>query len=188
VNDQRSVIIHIGGVYASRDGAVVKTLLGSCIAACVWDLEAGVGGMNHFMLPAPTHGDGGGLLSRFGVHAMELLIGQVQKLGGDRRRLQAKVFGGGHVLQLADTAASIPAQNIRFIKGFMTSERIPLAAEDLGGTLARQVMFHTDNGKAFVRRLPGTSLFRTGAAAERPLQRDAHAAVQHGGEITLFDD
>jgi len=92
------------------------------------------------------------------------------------------------VLQMAETAASVPAQNIRFIKGFMASERIPVAAEDLGGTLARQVIFHTDSGKAFVRRLPGSGLFQTATATERQHQRDAHTALQHGGEITLFDD
>jgi len=186
VNDTRDVTIYIGGVFASRDGAVVRTLLGSCIAACVWDPRSGVGGMNHFMLPAPSNSDGSEGLSRYGVHAMELLVGEIQKLGGDRRRLQAKIFGGGHVLQMAECAASVPAQNIRFIRGFIASERIPLIAEDLGGTTARQVVFHTDSGKAFVKRLLGS--VHVQAAAEQEHQREAQRALQRAGEITLFDE
>jgi chemotaxis protein CheD len=186
VSDRRDVTIYIGGIFASRDGAVVRTLLGSCIAACVWDPAAGVGGMNHFMLPMPTNGDVGQGLSRYGVHAMELLVGQVQKLGGDRRRLQAKLFGGGHVLQMADSASSVPTQNIQFIKRFVTSENIPVIAEDLGGRSARQVVFHTDSGKAFVKRLPGTGLVQ--AAVEQDHQRQAQIALARAGEVTLFDD
>jgi chemotaxis receptor (MCP) glutamine deamidase CheD len=186
VNESNGVTIYIGGVFASRDGEVVKTLLGSCIAACVWDPESGIGGMNHFMLPAPANGDAAGTLTRFGVHAMELLICQIQKLGGERHRFQAKVFGGGHVLQIAETAASVPAQNIRFIKRFMASEGIPIVSEDLGGTKARQIVFHTDSGKALLKRLPGAGLFQV--VVEQEHEREAQQTLQRSGEITLFDD
>ena len=179
------VTIFIGGVFASRTGEVVKTLLGSCIAACLWDPIAHVGGMNHFMLPSGSNGDQGGL-TRFGVHAMELLIGEVQKRGGDRFRLQAKVFGGGHVLQGVDAANSVPAENIRFIKRFLLAENIPIVAEDLGGRLARQVFFYTDTGKAKVKRLPTTQVVQV--AVERDHQREAQQALQRTGEITLFED
>ena len=101
--------IYVGGVFASRDAAVVRTLLGSCIAACLWDPRSGVGGMNHFMLPRPANGVAEADPSRFGVHAMELLIGKIQRLGGDRRTLQAKVFGGGHVLKIGGSGARVPA-------------------------------------------------------------------------------
>jgi chemotaxis receptor (MCP) glutamine deamidase CheD len=181
------VIIYIGGVFASRDGAVVKTLLGSCIATCLWDPQNGVGGMNHFMLPRPANGDSAGDLSRFGVHAMELLIGRIQRLGGDRRRLQAKLFGGGHVLQMAGAGASVPEQNIRFIRHFMADEGIPVVARDLGGTAARQVMFHTDSGKALLKRLPATQdLARI--EVERAHQREAGRIQAQTGAVTLFDD
>src|ERR1700687_6239397 len=86
----------------NKDMALV-TVLGSCVSACLRDRESGIGGMNHFMLPdegklVGTHGNisAGG---RYGVHAMELLINQILKLGGRRDRLEAKGFGGGNVLQ-----------------------------------------------------------------------------------------
>jgi chemotaxis receptor (MCP) glutamine deamidase CheD len=181
-----AVTIYIGGVFVSRDAAVVKTLLGSCIAACLWDPLRGVGGMNHFMLPRPANGDGGHDLARFGVHAMELLIGKIQRLGGDRRTMQAKIFGGGHVLQIVGSGAAVPEQNIRFIRHFMTQEGIPVVAEDLGGTAARQVIFHTDSGKALLKRLPATQLPRL--ATEQAHQREAEAIQAKVGDVTLFDD
>jgi chemotaxis protein CheD len=178
------VVIYIGGVFASRDGAIVKTLLGSCIATCLWDPRNGVGGMNHFMLPRPANGEAEGDLSRFGVHAMELLIGRIQRLGGDRRTLQAKLFGGGHVLQMA--GMSVPEQNIRFIRHFMANEGIPVVARDLGGTAARQVIFHTASGKALMRRLPATQCPRV--ETEEAHQREAAHIQAQAGDITLFDD
>jgi chemotaxis receptor (MCP) glutamine deamidase CheD len=183
---REQVTIYVGGVFASREGAVVKTLLGSCISACLWDPQRGIGGMNHFMLPMPMNGGAMEDLPRFGVHAMELLIGEIQKLGGERRRVQGKLFGGGHVLQVPASIGCVPAQNIQFIRRFMAAEGIPVAAEDLGGSQARQIAFHTDTGRAFVKRLAGSGLFQM--AAEQEHQRVAERAVAAAGEITLFDD
>ncbi len=180
------VVIYIGGVFASRDGAVVRTLLGSCIATCLWDPRSGVGGMNHFLLPEPTNGDGQGDLSRFGIHAMELLIGKIQRLGGDRRTVQAKVFGGGHVLQMKETGVGVPERNIRFIRQFMADENIPVVAEDVGGTAARQVVFHTQSGKALLKRLPSTQFPQL--EVERAHQREAARIQAKNGDVTLFDD
>ncbi len=180
------VTIYIGGVFASRDGAMVRTLLGSCVAACLWDPQSGVGGMNHFMLPRPANGDAGDDLARFGVHAMELLIGKIQRLGGDRRTVQAKVFGGGHVLQIAGVGGSVPEQNIRFVRRFLNEEEIPVVAEDLGGEQARQVIFRTDSGRAWLKRLPASRVPRI--ETERSHQREAAHIQAKAGDITLFDD
>jgi chemotaxis receptor (MCP) glutamine deamidase CheD len=180
------VVIYIGGVHVSRTGEAVRTLLGSCIAACLWDPRGRVGGMNHFLLPAPASREGEDGLSRFGVHAMELLVGEIQKAGGERRRLQAKVFGGGHVLQTSRGVGSVPEQNVSFVRRFLAEEGIPVAAQDLGGTCARQVVFHTDTGRAFVKRLAGTGLFQT--TVEQEHQRVAERELGGVGEITLFDD
>jgi len=106
------VTIHIGGVYASERPTIIKTLLGSCVAVCLHDPERAVGGMNHFMLP---RGDGDDAeAGRFGVHAMDLLIGAIMKAGGDRRRLVAKVFGGAHVLEISGSVVDVPRRNIDF--------------------------------------------------------------------------
>lgn len=180
------VTIHIGGVFATREPTVIKTLLGSCIAACLRDPVAGIGGMNHFMLPSTLNGDADGNLSRFGVHAMELLIGQIQKLGGERARVHAKVFGGGHVLQIAESVNGVPQQNIRFIRDFLRTEGIPLLAHDLGGRVARHVLFDTGSGKVRMKRLSGATRLMT--VAEQDHEAQAERETKQYGEITLFDD
>ena len=170
-----SVTISIGGVYASGQPMVIKTLLGSCIAVCLHDAERGVGGMNHFMLPR-GNGDGGDA-GRFGVHAMDLLIGAIMKAGGDRRRLVAKVFGGANVLDVPGPVVDVPRQNVEFIRTFLKEEEIPVVSADVGGRYARHVHFHTQDGRAFVKRV------RRVRAEEQPR---AAPAVKYG-EITLFE-
>jgi chemotaxis protein CheD len=154
---------------------VVKTLLGSCIAVCLHDAVRGVGGMNHFMLPW-GNGDGDDA-GRFGVHAMDLLIGAIMKAGGDRRRLVAKVFGGANVLDVQGPVVDVPRQNVEFIRAFLNEEEIPVVSADVGGRYARHVHFHTHDGRAFVKRV------RRIRAEEQPR---AAPAVKYG-EITLFE-
>ena len=173
------IVLPIGGVYASRQPMVVKTLLGSCIAVCLHDRVASVGGMNHFMLP--SGGGAGEDAGRFGVHAMDLLIGAIMKAGGDRRRFGAKVFGGANVLDIGGTTGDIGRQNIEFIQAFLRDEGIPLLNSDVGGHVARQVHFHTKTGRAFVKRVPRV---RPDLLAEERKQRSAPAAY---GRITLFE-
>lgn len=180
------VTIHIGGVVATREPTIIKTLLGSCIAACLRDPVASVGGMNHFMLPATSNDDAEANLSRFGVHAMELLIGEIQKMGGQRSRLEAKVFGGGHVLQIAESVNGVPQQNIRFIHGFLRAEGIPLLAHDLGGRSARYILFDTGSGKVRLKRLRSVTGLAT--VVEKEHEAQAQQEIQRYGEITLFDE
>src|SRR6201999_4099775 len=95
-----------GGFHAADEPTVIRTVLGSCVAACVFDAEAGVGGMNHFMLPDGCDEDW--VPTRFGTYAMQALVANVIALGGRRERLVAKVFGGAHVLRGDDVSRRIP--------------------------------------------------------------------------------
>jgi chemotaxis protein CheD len=186
-DDRPEVTIHIGQVYATPEPTVIKTILGSCIAVCLLDPVASVGGMNHFMLPAPSGGSEDRVdRSQFGIHAMDLLIGGIQKAGGDRRRFQAKLFGGAHVLRLGGNGRSVPEQNIEFIEAFMRTERIAVASRDLGGYLPRRIHFHTDTGKVFVKRL-GQHVLRETRTEEREAMRVLAQEGPRFGEITLFD-
>jgi chemotaxis protein CheD len=108
--------------------------------------------MIHFMLPCNQTADV--QCATYGVHAMELLINEIMKLGGDRRRLTAKIFGGGDVLgnRVTDNpGVTIGEQNIQFALGFLEKDRIPVIAKDLGGVMGRQIQFLTHTGQAFVR-------------------------------------
>ncbi len=144
--------IIVGEVKASDEPLRVTTLLGSCVAVCLYDSKTCIGGMNHFMLPCNHTADV--QCATYGVHAMELLINEIMKLGGDRRRLTAKIFGGGDVLgkRVTDNPGmTIGEQNIQFAVGFLEKDRIPVIAKDLGGMTGRQVQFLTHTGQAFVR-------------------------------------
>lgn len=178
-------VIHMGEFHAAASPIMIRTLLGSCIAACLWDPFARVGGMNHFLLPYPVGSQSGDDSARFGVHAMELLVGKLQGLGAQRGRLIGKLFGGGHVLGMPDTEQSVPRRNIRFIEEFMAVEGIPVASSDLGGIHGRVVIFSTATGKAYVRRM--SSMPRETRREERIQRRLAPPAPQYG-EVTLFTD
>lgn len=183
--DVKRTIIYIGGVFASRQPAAVSTVLGSCVSACLFDSQAKVGGMNHFMLPDGEEGD---LPTRYGVHAMEMLINQIMKLGGDRRRFQAKVFGGGHVLRIRSSAITVPEKNKRFIKEFLATENIPIVGQRLGGTNPLQVYFYTHTGQAFAKPLGAETVEKVATAETRYLEveRDKQQSQPPAGDVTLF--
>jgi chemotaxis protein CheD len=122
---------------------VLTTILGSCIAACIRDPKAGVGGMNHFLLPEGSGADRDAL--RFGVNAMELLINSLIKLGGRRENFEAKLFGGANVLaQLSD----VGTRNATFAKQYLVNEGIPLVGGDMGGASPRRIQFWPLTGRA----------------------------------------
>ena len=172
------ITIYSGGVHATEHSTIIKTLLGSCIAVCLHDPVRAVGGMNHFMLPR-GHGDGDEA-ARFGVHAMDRLIGATMKAGGDRRRLVAKVFGGASVLDFQGSAVSVGRRNIDFINRFLDEEGIRVQSADVGGRYPRHVRFHTETGRAFVKRVLRLS---PRLLAE---ERVAPPPVAYGG-VTLFE-
>jgi chemotaxis protein CheD len=121
----------------------ISTILGSCVAVCLHDPQARIGGMNHILLPD----DGGGRLGAvsFGASDMERLMNALLKRGAERSRLQAKVFGGAAIVAgLSD----IGARNATFVRSFLSSEGIPTLSENTGGDRARQIRFWPESGRA----------------------------------------
>lgn len=177
------VTIHIGGLRASREPLVIDTVLGSCIAVCMYDPVVGIGGMNHFML-AEGDDPSNPNCTRFGVHAMELLIQQLMRMGAHRRRFQAKVFGGGHVLGIGGRMGEIPRGNIEFVRRFLSIEQIPIASEDVGGNQPRRVLFFTQTSRAFVRYLGTGAAERT--AHEEMIYLNNLKRERTDGDIELF--
>jgi chemotaxis receptor (MCP) glutamine deamidase CheD len=175
------VILYAGDVAASRLPVVMDTLLGSCVAVCLFDQVLRAGGMNHILLPNARAGEKN---PRCGVHAMELLINELMKLGGDRRKFVAKAFGGANVLQ-GMSLPPIGDENARFVREFLAVEKIPLVAERLGGTTAVHLCFQTDTGRATVHSVDGSSLPRI-LDAESAYGRSTSLGKSYSGEITLF--
>jgi chemotaxis protein CheD len=127
---------HVSG----EPSEVLTTILGSCIAACIRDPVARIGGMNHFLLPGEAGEDG----LRYGVNAMELLVNELLKSGAKRNRLEAKIFGGAQVVKgLSD----VGSKNIAFAERYFRDEGIPLAGGSTGGFQARRVEFWPATGR-----------------------------------------
>ena len=145
-----------GDYYVTTHNELIVTTLGSCISACVRDRIYGIGGMNHFMLPTQMADYGSwkhprvSLANRYGSYAMENLINDILKNGGERNNLEIKVFGGGKILaQMTD----IGKRNIEFIEQYIETEGLSLAAKDVGNIYPRKVVYHPLSGKVRVRKL-----------------------------------
>jgi chemotaxis receptor (MCP) glutamine deamidase CheD len=180
--EEHSIIL--GDVVATRGPAVIKTLLGSCVAACIYDPETGVGGMNHFSLPGASDE---GTSARYGAHAMEMLVTAIMKKGGDRNRLHAKVFGGGKVLNVTAAQLNVGERNAEFVLKYLDAEGITVVAQDLGGTRGRLVRFRPHTGQAQAKPLAGRELPQV-VEREEQFGRDLQARVESppADDIVLF--
>jgi chemotaxis protein CheD len=131
-----------------------STILGSCVAACLWDPRAGVGGMNHFLLPFGSTAALGGSL-RYGANSMETLINGLIGQGANRRNLQAKLFGGA---TMSANLGGIGSDNARFAVDYLKNEDIPCVAADLGNIYARRVLFRPTTGQARMMTVRSTDV------------------------------
>lgn len=168
--------IHViqGEFHVSGDpGVVLTTVLGSCVAACLHDPVARVGGMNHFLLADDAGKGGDEEAVRYGAYAMEMLINGLLKLGASRLRLQAKLFGGARMFNgLSDVGAA----NASFARRFLAAEGISVIGDSLGGSAARRVEFWPESGRARQR---------LNVAAE-PAPAPRRPAPADLGEVELF--
>jgi chemotaxis protein CheD len=174
-----------GEYVASGDDVMLATLLGSCVAVCLFDAERHVGGMNHFLLPDSRSGRRDSEPARYGAYAMEMLINELLKLGARREQLQAKVFGGGNVVPGLERSG-IGDRNAAFALEYLERESVPVVAQDLLGDRPRRVNFFVRDGRALVRRLPpaqGVNVLAQERLYESRL-RDSPTA----GSVELFVD
>lgn len=161
----KRVVIYPGQLYVSNREVRISTLLGSCVAACLFDPVNRILGMNHFLLSNEVYrSDKNGSVSlsgRYGVQAMELLINKMMTFGAERKCLKAKAFGGASLKGFGTqppNGKSIGSANVSFIREFLANERIPLVAEDLGGTRGRTIYFVSVDHSVFVRKHDPVSL------------------------------
>jgi chemotaxis protein CheD len=146
------VYLHPGQLFASAGAATVTTVLGSCVAACLFDPKTRLGGMNHYLMPHWA-GDGESSL-RFGTVAMSALLERLLALGARREELRAKVFGGASVLGGASAKPGhLGEQNVDRALAFLRDAGVDLIARDTGGQHGRKLVFNTDGGAAWVKAL-----------------------------------
>jgi chemotaxis protein CheD len=184
------VIIYPGEFYVSPSD-VIATVLGSCISVCIKDTKTGIGGMNHFMLPGDVRSEDIFLSAsaKYGMFAMEQLINELLKRGGSQKHFQAKVFGGGHVLNFRKTDGNVPESNIDFVRAFLKMEQIEIVKEDVGGYTGRKVLFFPDTGKVLLKRLKSTvdsKIIEAEQAYKAKLFKEKEKLQVEGGELTLF--
>lgn len=160
LSDKKVITIYSGSYFVSKDPEVViHTLLGSCIAICLFDTVNSIGGMNHFMLPQqspytnqPLEPDSKS--GWFGLTSMESMTEQILKLGGSFSNLKAKVFGGGQVVEnLAPFNINVSDANIEFSLNYLNEKKIPVIAKDVGGCFGRSVYYYLEDHSVLVQRL-----------------------------------
>lgn len=145
-----------GEYYVTTNDEAVVTVLGSCVSACIRDRIFGIGGMNHFMLPANKNDDVSvssmSNAARYGNFAMEQMINDILKNGGVKENLEIKIFGGGRVLKNMATL-DIGNKNIDFVREYILAEHLKLISEDVGDVFPRKVMYFPMSGRAKVKKL-----------------------------------
>ncbi|KMW60671.1 Chemotaxis protein CheD [Candidatus Rhodobacter oscarellae] len=171
-------IIHIiqGQFHVSnRPGDVLATVLGSCVAACLYDPENKVGGMNHFLLPGSDPNAGSNV--KYGAHSMEMLINTLIRKGAMRNRIEAQLFGGGNVVK---GISRIGESNASFARKFVMDEGLKLTKTDLGGKTGRRVRFNCTTGFAKVQ------VFNVVEEQPQRPTRPAARPTKPVGEVELF--
>jgi len=149
------------------------TVLGSCIACCLFDSSSGIGGMNHFLLAEPQNGHGG-VDEHYGVYLMEVLINEMLACGASRTGLRAHLYGGAN---MHSGMARIGTANAKFAQQFLEHEQIPLVHASFGGTQARRVDFRASRGQARCRLVNDAT-----APTQQPMPRPDRSQ----GDVELF--
>ncbi|MCL1143046.1 chemoreceptor glutamine deamidase CheD [Shewanella gaetbuli] len=185
--DCEAVKILPGEYFATTQNTLIVTVLGSCVSVCLRDPVLGIAGMNHFLLPSDNCHQGGetSASARYGVYAMEILINHLLKLGANKSRLEAKVFGGGNVLE-GFTTVNVGERNAEFVQEYLTMERIPIIAADLLDIYPRKVYFFPETGKVLVKKIKkinNTTIFDRESEYKLKLR-----SQDNSGDVELFNE
>lgn len=152
MNEPEQYYLYPSALFASPKSHKIVTVLGSCVSVCLWDPTTAIGGMNHFMLPL---WNGNGFASpKFGNIAIEKLIEKLVNLGCKKINLQAKVFGGGAVIETNNANFCVGARNAQLAMELLEEHRIPVVAQSVGGKNGRKLMFMTSTGEVFQKIIP----------------------------------
>ncbi len=181
-------ILYSGDYYATNEECVLGTVTGSCIVVCLYDSLRGIGGMGHLIIPGAmgTEGIYRDRIAGHGVTRMEHIIGEIVKLGGDRKYLKAKVFGAsynnGH-----SRLKGLSFEVIKFIHEYFSGERIPVVSDDLGGDYRRKIYFYPRSGRAFRKLLSNNEEHSEFIRMEREYIESVFSNRDSYGKIILFE-
>lgn len=144
-----STFIHVGQIHIDESPQAISTVLGSCVAVCLYDTKLGIGGMNHYLLP---FWNGNGLQSpKFGNISIPKMIEQMLARGSTPKNLEAKVFGGASMNINGSQTMMIGEKNVLVAHEILTEYRIPIVAQDVGGLNGRKIQFNLERGKVLMK-------------------------------------
>jgi chemotaxis protein CheD len=183
--NQQVAIIMPGQHFVSRSPVIVYTVLGSCVSVCIRDTVSNVGGMNHLMLPVPKRSpedDSWGESGRYGSFAMELLINDILKRGGQRENFEVKVFGGGKIYSGEN---DVGASNADWILKYLFKEGFYPVKKDLGDVFPRKIYYFSDSGRVLMKkivRLKNDTIMKREQEYKNTMQKTHY----NEGDVTLF--
>ncbi|HAN77553.1 MAG TPA: chemotaxis protein CheD [Bacteroidales bacterium] len=148
--------LYPSALFASPEPYQITTILGSCVAVCLWDRVLQIGGMNHYMLPL---WNGAGLASpKYGNIAIPALVEKLERMGSEKKNLVAKVFGGGEVISTSNSNFNIGARNIVLAQQTLQELNIRIVAHSYGGSSGRKILFYTKTGEVMHRFIQQTTI------------------------------
>jgi chemotaxis protein CheD len=169
---------------SSSPNEVIVTVLGSCIAVCMYDSVARCGGMNHFILPEDTGGrtELPGMALRYGSYSIERMVNSLLAKGAKRERLVTKVFGGGNVIS---GNANVGHRNADFVEEYLKREGFHIGAKHLRGNQARKIRFFPTTGKVQMTMLGGEAI-KSVVRSEDMLRKAPEIVTKHGS-VEIFE-
>lgn len=154
-SEPRSRFLYPSHVVVSRDGFDLHTLLGSCVAVCLYDPVVRCGGMNHYMVPS---WNGEGLESpKYGNIAIDMLLQKMLDVGAQKHNLVAKVFGGASQYY-QNSILNVGERNVMIARTMLEKLRIRVVANSIGGNRGRKIAFNTDNGDVMLKYIVSNEL------------------------------
>ena len=144
----KRICLNIGEIAASREPVRLETILGSCVAVCLWDSEKKIGGLNHYLVP--TGRETPERPNIYGINAIRALIEKMIRLGSEPGRMQARIFGGGSILKPLEDMFTIGTENVRLARSMLAQYGIPVVKDFVGAECGIRISFTTSTGEVSV--------------------------------------
>ena len=181
-------ILYPGDYFATDAKCFLGSVVGSCVVVCLHDQIKKIGGMNFLVIPGSigTKEIYSDRIAAHGIAQMEYLLGEIVKLGGDRKNLIAKIFGAASGSETSGTKEFISINLLRFINEYFKSEKIPVHVDDLGGFYRRKVYFSPTDGGAYLKKLSNNIESSEFIKMEKEFIDNAFKNKDQYGKVVLF--
>jgi chemotaxis protein CheD len=143
---ERQVYLHPGHIFFSSEATLVVTILGPSVSVCLFDVESGTAGVNHYLVPMKL----GAESPRYAEVANELLLSKFTDAGIPATALKAKIFGGA---MMQSGKSDLAERNVKAARDFLRQNGIPIVTSDVGGERGRKLHFRTTDGAVWIRLL-----------------------------------